>query len=185
MKKGTVWTACGLLLIAAALCLTLYNLWDNHRASKAAVSALAQVNMQEQTDAMRNTQMPTKNIDGYDYVGVLRIPSLRLVLPVMDEWSYPHLKIAPCRYTGSAYLNNLVIAAHNYDCHFGRLKSLHIGDMLTFVDMADNVFVYRVKELETLSPSAVEDMTNGDWDMTLFTCTVGGQSRVTVRCERV
>jgi sortase A len=36
--------------------------------------------------------------------------------------------------------------------------------------------------MEILSPFAVEEMTSGDWDMTLFTCTVGGQSRVTVRC---
>ena len=37
-------------------------------------------------------------------------------------------------------------------------------------------------ELETLSPFAIEEMTGGNWDLTLFTCTVGGQYRVTVRC---
>jgi sortase A len=25
-------------------------------------------------------------------------------------------------------------------------------------------------------------MESGDWDLTLFTCTTGGQSRITVRC---
>ena len=25
-------------------------------------------------------------------------------------------------------------------------------------------------------------MTSGDWDLTLFTCTYGGQERYTVRC---
>ena len=31
-------------------------------------------------------------------------------------------------------------------------------------------------------PTSVQEMTDGDWDLTLFTCTVGGKSRVTVRC---
>ena len=44
------------------------------------------------------------------------------------------------------------------------------------------MFGYEVIELETLSPFAIEEMTGGNWDLTLFTCTVGGQYRVTVRC---
>ena len=49
--------------------------------------------------------------------------------------------------------------------------------------MDGNVFRYEVVELETLMPTAIEEMTSGDWDLTLFTCTIGGGSRVTVRCE--
>jgi len=39
--------------------------------------------------------------------------------------------------------------------------------------------------VETLQPTAVEEMCSGDWDLTLFTCTLGGKFRVTVRCDRV
>ena len=39
-------------------------------------------------------------------------------------------------------------------------------------------------ERETLNPTDVAGMEAGDWDLTLFTCTVGGQSRVTVRFAR-
>lgn len=130
-----------------------------------------------------NMDMPTETIDGNEYIGVLEIPSLELKLPVMSEWSYPQLKVAPCRYVGSAYTSNLIIAAHNYFSHFGQLKNLHIGDEITFTDMDGNVFHYVLIELETLMPTAVEEMTSGDWDLTLFTCTIGGGSRVTVRCE--
>lgn len=41
---------------------------------------------------------------------------------------------------------------------------------------------YEVAEIEILSPDAVEEMTEDDGDLTLFTCTLGGGSRVTVRC---
>ena len=76
-----------------------------------------------------------------------------------------------------------MIAAHNYSSHFGRLKNLSQGDEVTFTDVDGNVFSYVVAALETLSPYAVEEMTSGGWDLTLFTCTIGGKSRVTVRCE--
>ena len=187
--KGLIFT--GLLLIAAALFLTGYNLFDQMRAQRSAAQAAAQLTEQlpqtSQTDVpdyllTPEMEMPVETIDGVDYVGVLRIPSLALELPVISQWSYPLLKIAPCRYSGSAYQNNLVLCAHNYTSHFGNLKNLHIGDAVTFTDMDGNLFAYQVAELETLPPQATEEMESGDWDLTLFTCTVGGQSRVTVRC---
>ena len=127
--------------------------------------------------------MPVIQVDGCDYIGTLELPTLGLTLPVMSDWDYPRLKIAPCRYAGSAYQGDLVIAAHNYTNHFGTLKNLKIGDRITFTDLDGNIFSYSVAEIQTLDPYAVEDMQSGDWALTLFTCTVGGQSRVTVRCE--
>ena len=41
--------------------------------------------------------MPTVTIDGYDYIGYVEAPVLGLKLPVMAEWDYDRLKIAPCR----------------------------------------------------------------------------------------
>lgn len=94
------------------------------------------------------------------------------------------LRRTPCRYSGSAYRDDLILLAHNYESHFGRLKSLSPGDAVLFTDADGNEFAYEVLELEMLRPTAVEDMTAGDWDLTLFTCTLGGQARVTVRCLR-
>lgn len=39
-------------------------------------------------------------------------------------------------------------------------------------------------DIENLNTRGNE-MTSGHWDLTLFTCTVGGASRVTLRCDRV
>lgn len=135
-------------------------------------------------DYVRNPdmEMPEEVINGNAYIGVLELPTLGLELPVMSEWSYSKLNVAPCRYKGSAYSHDLIILAHNYSTHFGTLKNLGIGDPVIFTDVDGNVFRYEVLELEILMPSAMEEMVRGDWDLTLFTCTVGGQSRVTVRC---
>lgn len=128
-------------------------------------------------------EMPTREIDGRTYIGMLEVPALELSLPVMSEWSYPRLKKAPCRYVGSIYSKDLIICGHNYDRHFGRLKDLAVGEEVRFTDMDGNVFIYAISGREQLGKFAVEEMLAGDWDLTLFTCTKGGQYRVTVRCR--
>lgn len=130
-------------------------------------------------------ELPVVEIDGYGYIGFLTIPSLELELPVMADWSYPQLKKSPCRYVGSTYTDDLVVMAHNYNRHFGRIDELHPGDTVAFTDMDGNTTFYAVVALDVLQPSAVEEMQSGEYDLTLFTCTYGGRTRVTVRCDRI
>ena len=106
-------------------------------------------------------------------------------LPVLSQCSDTLLKLAPCRYDGSAYGTHLVIAAHNYSAHFGSLSALQPGDLVTFTDMEGYCQQYTVAGLETLSPTDVEAMTDEAWPLTLFTCTLGYQSRITVRCTKL
>ncbi len=203
-KAGIALTILGLLLIAAALFLTLHNTREQSQAGENASEALEileQVIPTRESSLLPsapqsndilpdyvidpNMEMPIETIDGEDYIGKLEIPAIDRALPVISQWSYPNLKIAPCRYEGSAYLDNLIIAAHNYETHFGPIKNLRIGDRVTFTDTAGNVFLYQVVEVEMLDGTAIEEMSAGKWDLTLFTCTIGGVSRVTVRCERI
>lgn len=190
-KEGNLWMLLGLLLLAAALCLTGYNLWEEYQAEKSARQVLSQMDAQLPESAALpaylvapEMEMPILIIDGHEYIGYLYIPSLDLSLPVMSQWSYPNLKLAPCRYSGSAYLDNLIIAGHNYKKQFGVLKNLQLGDKIIFTDMDRNSFTYAVSEILVLEPTAVEELQAGDWDLTLFTCTPGGQSRITVRCVK-
>ena len=157
---------------------------DVHEPSEPAAQIPGEVEIPDyQLDPQR--EMVVKMINGRPYIGVLAVPTLGLELPVIQEWSYPNLRVAPCRYVGSVYSDDLVIAAHNYISHFGNLKRLQPGDPVTFTDMEGNIFHYEVAVLETLEPTAVEEMTSGNWDLSLFTCTVGGKLRVTVRCELI
>lgn len=95
------------------------------------------------------------------------------------------MKKAPCRYTGSAEENSLIIAAHNYKRHFGNIGLLPEGATVKFTAVSGDVYEYEVEKVETLNPYAVDEMLSGDWDLTLFTCTYGGRKRVTVRCSLV
>ena len=203
-KKGTGLTAAGLLLIAAALFLSAHHIWQAQSAGQSSKEAAQQVvrrtpvsqstdfereRREKESDAPLESpdperEMPTVEVDGNQYIGMLDIPALSLSLPVMDTWSEAKLKLAPCRYLGSAYQDNLIIAAHNYRQHFGNLKDLKVGDEVVFTDVEGSAFFYTVAETGTLDGSAVEEMRQGDWALTLFTCTLGGKRRVTVRCDR-
>ena len=122
------------------------------------------------------------------YCGYLTLPSLGLELPVMSSWSYPNLKLAPCRYSGSAETNDLIIMAHNYSSHFGRIGELTTGSQFSFTDMTGKQYPLSVISLEVMPGTALEMMQYGDaddWDLTLYTCTLSGQSRVTIRADRL
>lgn len=188
-KEGNLWMLLGLLLLGAALCLTSYNLWEEYQAEKSARQVLSQMEAKlPEPSALPaylvapEMEMPVLTIDGHDYIGYLYIPGLDLSLPVMSQWSYPNLKLAPCRYSGSVYMDNLIIAGHNYKKQFGMLKNLQLGDTIVFTDMDRNSFTYAVADILVLEPTDVEELQAGDWDLTLFTCTLGGQNRLIVRC---
>ena len=106
-------------------------------------------------------------------------------LPVLTDWSYEKLKKAPCHYYGSCYESDFVIAAHNFSSHFGRLSELQPGDLVLFTDVVGEIHCYEVVLLETLAPTATEDMIASGFDLSLYTCTPGGGNRVTARCRRV
>ena len=128
--------------------------------------------------------MPEQKIDGIPYIGYLQIEALDLKLPIASKTTYPYLKKVPCRYEGSAYFDNLVIGAHNYNRHFGRIGQLSYGDKIIFTDIDGNQFLYEVATIEILQPTQVEDLCAGEWPLTLYTCTLGGKTRVVVRCEK-
>ncbi len=183
----------GCLFFLAAITLGGYNLWDDHRAEQSVKEITARLPIRKPIekdtapDYVLNPdmEMPTEEIDGYLYIGKVTIPTLELELPIMDTWDYTRMKIAPCRYVGTVYRPGFVLCGHNYTSHFGRLKNLTPGDSVLFTDVAGNVFSYEVAELQTLAPTAVEEMKSDDWDLTIFSCTIGGMARVTVRCRQI
>lgn len=53
---------------------------------------------------------------------------------------------------------------------------------MRFTDADGNEFSFRVAAVETLEAWETEAMERSGYPLTLYTCTVGGQYRVTVRC---
>ena len=173
-RLGLTLIVTGVLLLAAGLALLGYNLWDDQRAGAEAegvLEAIARnyetimvtpgpVQEEPSTPAPESTpeptpdpdrEMPVLEVNGSRYVGTVSIPAIEVELPVQDSWSLPLLKLSPCRYKGTVYRSDLIICAHNYATHFGRLKNLLPGDAVIFTDVEGNAYRYTVTLLEDLA----------------------------------
>lgn len=207
-KKGNIFIKIGLALIATAVILTCYNFYDDFRAGRSLNDVLGRLlghiddnpipeegrlssddefSEIEYPDYILNPNMdmPVEVVDGVEYIGVLSIPAIDREYPVISDWDYDKLRISACRYSGTAYLNNMVICGHNYSTHFGPIRDLNYGDFVYFTDMSGNKFTYQVVEIETLKPTALDELLSGDWKLTLLTCTTGATARVVIRCDLV
>lgn len=127
-QTGQLWWPVPLLLLAAVICLLLrrtskhwevvlllavavtlisYNLWDSYRAEQSqemlleeyleATSSTLEELGEEVPDDYENPEMemPEVKLDSLEdgaCIGILEIPSLDLKLPVISKWSYPLLK---------------------------------------------------------------------------------------------
>ena len=205
MKKAPkICFAIGITLFASALSLCIYNINEDKKSGEQARIVLQEIKaefsqpvetapseMKYDLFAEYETRSaPTEaiiQIDETVCIGVIAIPELEIELPVMQEWNYPNLKTAPCRYQGSYLEDNMIIAGHNYQSHFGRIGELHSGSEIIFTDASGKIWNYQVNNIQTVSGTDIEAMEFGageDWDLTLFTCTLSGQSRITVRAVR-
>lgn len=204
-KSGIVCIVLGAALLLGALVLSRLNLREDQQAKQASMEVLPQLMQQIQERTAEEETEPTQaqlqipvellteeekqmtevEIDGNLYIGYLSVPAVQIDLPVMSTWSYPKLKIAPCRYTGSVRGEDMVLMAHNYTGHFKSLSKLEIGDDVYFMDMDGNEIHYAVVGKDILEATAVEEMTAGEFDLTLFSCTYGGSARITIYCDQV
>ena len=201
-KAGTLFIILGVVLLCGALFLSLHNRSEDRQAEQFTADVVPVLIEEILADAQEPSQpepsreqprldpetltleMSETVIDGYAYIGILSIPKLSLELPIMSDWSYKQLQISPCRFHGTLNGGNLVLMAHNYRSHFGKLSELSIGDAVVFTDVDGFVTEYTVVARDILQPDAVEELTSGDFDLTLFTCTYGGKTRVTVYCDK-
>lgn len=203
-KFSIITAVIGTATIIASLWLCGYNVYSDAAASRTADAVYSSLNAHIKSSETKaeaetadisgteevipnyvldpNRPMPETKVDGVSYIGTLEIPAIDVALPVAGGFTYDTLKSVPCRYSGSAYLGDMIVCAHNYTSQFANIPKLAVGDIVIFTDIDGNSFTYKVSETETIPADGIEEMSSGDWDLTLFTCTLGGQSRITVRC---
>lgn len=167
---------------AAALLVQAEQTIAQHTASPAAVPTPAPSSAAEETLSPSPSASPSAAPEGPAFLGVLSVPAVSLTVPVLAEWSYYHLTLAPCRDCGSVETGDLVIAAHNYDTHFGRLSRIAPGDSVYFTDMAGSTTEYAAASVEQRDPSDAEGVRDSGYPLVLYTCSWDCTARVTVFC---
>ena len=124
------------------------------------------------------------DVDGRLIIGYITIDSLDIEVPVSKDWNGELLNMGACRYSGSTYQDNLIICAHNYYNYFANIYKLSAGDEIVFTDIYGDSIIYEVSYQEVVDGKDIDSMVkeSDEWDLTLFTCTMSGFTRTTVRC---
>ena len=192
MKKRvwTVVTVLGILFLAGAAGLTLWNFNTDQAAAEESRSLLTELaeaipEVEAQPVFPMENGMPVVEVEGQNYMGAINFPDLDRELPVLASYELEKLKTAPAVYHGTPQTGDLVICAHNYRSHFGPLQRLPIGAQVLLKAVDGNLYEYQVAATEVVSPFAVADVTSGEWDLTLFTFTLSGRTRYVVRCDLI
>ncbi len=179
----------GILCILLSITLYIKNKYqelDTGKKSKEILDIIeTKINVSDKEEIKTNTEDLVLNISGYDYIGVINIPSLNIKLPIMRETDYDRLAISPCKYYGNITTNDLVLCAHDYVNQFGKISNLKEDDIVIITDVLGNNYVYKVVLTEELNPTDITNMIDSPFDLTLYTCSYGALKRITVRCNRI
>lgn len=196
---GILLIVCGLLLLSGGGGLAVHNAVESREAGEASHAALEEIEvsmpqLKLPEPVELRTEMPKQEAKGYEYLGIVEIPDIDRKLPVLADYEFEWLTIAPCRFSGSYLTNDMILCSHNYPAHFDDIRYLSMGAPVVFTAVDGTVYEYEVTNRLTLQPDDLdillensENSTDGqgeEWDLTLFTCDGTGQTRCVVRCMR-
>ena len=128
----------------------------------------------------------------YTTEAVLNIPSLGINYPVLSDTSEELLKISLNKFWGPSpnTVVNYCIVGHNYKNKkmFGKLADIKNGDIVELTDNSGKTIKYAVYNKYVVNPEDVactSQLTNGNKEVTLITCTNYGKQRLVVKAREV
>ena len=154
---------------------------------------------QEQQVANANKTVQTTS-GGYRYVSVatINISKIGVTYPILDgetdsvQETEALLKIAPTKFWGPEpnEVGNFCIVGHNYRNRkfFSKVPTLVNGDIISITDLLGRTINYRVYNKYQVAPedvSCTTQLTNGNKEVTLITCTDDSKYRVVVKAREV
>jgi len=131
-------------------------------------------------------------IDGktYETIAILYIPTLDIQYPVLSSTSKELLKVSLNKYWGPNpnKVGNFCIVGHNYNDEkfFGKLNNIKIGEFVQLTDMSGKTLQYKVYDTYIVDPDDTDctsQLTNGETEITLITCTRDFKQRFIVKAR--
>jgi len=140
----------------------------------------------------------TKNGAKYTTVAVIEIPKINIIYPVIysedtsDKTIEDLLKLSVVKYWGpdANEQGNFCIVGHNYHNKrfFSKAATLKNGDSIYLTDTNNRTLEYQVYNKYVVEPNDLKctsQLTNGQTDITLITCTMTGKQRTVVKARAV
>ncbi len=147
---------------------------------------------EQNTDEPQVKEITASNGRTYATEGTVSIPSIGITYPILTEETEELLKISLCKYWGPSpnEIGNYCIVGHNYASGkmFGKLSMVNVGDQVTLTDLSGRTITYSVYNKYPVDPtdvSCTSQLTNGQKELTLITCTEYGKRRLVVKAREV
>lgn len=194
MKNNIIDIFCIITLILVILGVSIYiynSVAAEENSLDVMVENLPQENIIEENDedelVVGHYEIEGKN---YEVVAVLKIPSLGIEYPVLSSTSKELLKVSLNKYWGPNpnRPGNFCIIGHNYNDSrfFGNLNKIQNGEIIQLTDMSGEMLEYEVYDTYTVNPddtSCTSQLTEGEKQITLITCTSTGKQRFVVKAR--
>lgn len=180
-----------LILIISMIGFYLYN--EIFKEEENALDTMVE-NLPEQIDTEESDELIVKEsvINGktYETIAILYIPTLDIQYPVLSSTSKELLKVSLNKYWGPNpnKPGNFCIVGHNYndDNFFGKLHNIEIGHFVQLTDMSGKTMQYKVYDTYIVDPDNTDctsQLTNGETEITLITCTKNFKQRFIVKAR--
>ena len=152
----------------------------------------------EEIKTANKTVQTTQSGYRYSTIATINIPKINVEYPILDgetdsvEETEALLKISPTKFWGPEpnEVGNFCIVGHNYrnSRFFSKVPTLENGDIIKITDLAGQTINYRVYnkyEVDPTDVSCTTQLTNGNKEITLITCTNDSKMRVIVKAREV
>lgn len=140
----------------------------------------------------------TKNGAKYTTVAVIEIPKINIIYPVIysqdtsDKTTEDLLKLSVVKYWGpnANEQGNFCIVGHNYHNKrfFSKASTLKNGDTIYLTDTNNQTLEYKVYDNYVVEPNDLKctsQLTNGNKEITLITCTMTGKQRTVIKARAI
>lgn len=145
----------------------------------------------DEEDRLITKEYTAKDGKVYEIVAILKIPNLNIEYPVLSTASEELLKVSLNKYWGPNpnRVGNFCIIGHNYNNEkfFGNLHKIKKGDIVELTDMSEKTVKYSVYDTYIVDPddtSCTSQLTNGETEVTLITCTKDFKERFIVKARK-
>lgn len=158
------------------------------------------IDISNQTQVADTPQTVQTTQQGYKYVTIatINISKINVKYPILDgetdseQETEALLKISPTKFWGANpnEVGNFCIVAHNYrnSRFFSKVPTLVNGDVVEITDLSGKTLRYSVYSKYEVVPedlSCTSQITNGEKEITLITCTNDSKMRVIVKARAV
>lgn len=188
-KLSDILTVIGIALVVISVSAVMISFLSQKSAAKKATAiaeelrALVPETQKGFPDGRLNTAMPTAEIGGVDFVGVIEIPAYGTALPIRADWKPLRIHSHPCRLAGSTWSGDLIIGGSDAEGQFDFMKFITVGDRVYVTDAAGNRFSYRVTDIIRTDDASVENLITDEDDLVIFTKNTYSFGYTVVRCE--